>query len=119
MCSPRPKARAPQKILIATGSKIGLAFAAAKILVGERIPTHVVAMPSTEPYDRQNDAYRAEVLPADDLVEAGTTALWWKYVRGNGTVIGIDRFGESAPGGKLFEFFGFTPEKIAEAARRC
>jgi transketolase len=50
-------------------------------------------------------------------IEAGATALWWKYVRGNGAVVGIDRYGESAPAGKLFEFFGFTPEHVAEVAR--
>ncbi len=79
-------------------------------------------MPSTETFDRQDDAYRTEVLPADVpkiAIEAGTAALWWKYVRGSGDVIGIDRFGESAPVGKLFEFFGFTAEKIAAVARRC
>jgi transketolase len=110
----------PQRILIATGSEVGLALAAQKILAGEGIPTRVVSMPSTATFDRQDAVYRAGVLPSEVpkiAIEAGTTALWWKYVRGNGTVIGIDRFGESAPGGKLFEFFGFTAEKIAEAAR--
>jgi len=60
------------------------------------------------------------VLPEDVrkiAIEAGVTALWWKYVRGNGTVIGIDRFGESAPGAALFDYFGFTAEKVAAAAR--
>ena len=79
-------------------------------------------MPSTETFDRQDDTYRADVLPAEVpkiAIEAGTTALWWKYVRGNGSVIGLDRFGESAPAGQLFEFFGFTAEKIADTARRC
>jgi transketolase len=113
---------APQRILIATGSEIGLALAAQKILTAEGIRTRVVSMPSTETFDRQDDAYRADVLPHDVpkiAIEAGTTALWWKYVRGNGTVIGLDRFGESAPAGQLFEFFGFTAEKIADTARRC
>jgi transketolase len=112
----------PQRILIATGSEVGLALAAQKILAGEGIPTRVVSMPSTETFDRQDEAYRASVLPTDVAkvaIEAGVTALWWKYVRGNGTVVGIDRFGESAPGGKLFDFFGFTAEKVAEAARNC
>jgi transketolase len=79
-------------------------------------------MPSTETFDRQDAAYRESVLPNDVpkiAIEAGTTALWWKYVRGNGAVVGIDRYGESAPAGKLFEFFGFTPEKVAEVARNC
>jgi transketolase len=112
---------AAQRILIATGSEVGLALAAQKILEGEGIATRVVSMPSTETFDRQDAAYRADVLPdavPKIAIEAGTTALWWKYVRGNGTVIGIDRFGESAPAGKLFEYFGFTPEKVVEAARR-
>jgi transketolase len=111
---------APRCILIATGSEVGLALAARKLLAAEGIPTRVVSMPSTEAFDLQDAAYRAEVLPAGTpkvAIEAGTTALWWKYVRGDGTVIGIDRFGESAPAPKLFEFFGFTPEKVAEAAR--
>jgi transketolase len=109
-----------QRILIATGSEVGLALAAKKLLDAEGLATRVVSMPSTGSFDRQDAAYRQQVLPADVAkiaIEAGTTALWWKYVRGNGTVVGIDRFGESAPGGTLFEFFGFTPERIAEAAR--
>ncbi len=112
---------AAQRILIATGSEVGLALAAQKILEGEGIATRVVSMPSTGTFDRQDAAYRAEVLPdavPKVAIEAGTTALWWKYVRGSGAVVGIDRFGESAPAGKLFEYFGFTPEKVAEAARR-
>ncbi|MEO5559602.1 MAG: transketolase [Dokdonella sp.] len=111
-----------QRILIATGSEVGLALAAQKMLVAEGIRTRVVSMPSTETFDRQDDAYRASVLPTaipKIAIEAGVTALWWKYVRGNGTVVGIDRFGESAPGGPLFEFFGFTAEKVAQAARNC
>ena len=110
---------APQRILIATGSEVGLALAAKKKLEVDGIATRVVSMPSTATFDRQDEAYRSAVLPTGVpviAVEAGATALWWKYVRGNGTVIGIDRFGESAPGGKLFEFFGLTAEKIANAA---
>ncbi|MEO7432211.1 MAG: transketolase [Dokdonella sp.] len=109
-----------QRILIATGSEIGLALAAQKILAGEGIATRVVSMPSTETFDRQDAGYRASVLPEHVpkiAIEAGVTALWWKYVRGNGTVIGIDRFGESAPGAALFDYFGFTAEKVAAAAR--
>ncbi|NCT66670.1 MAG: transketolase [Rhodanobacteraceae bacterium] len=111
---------APARILIATGSEVGLALAAKQLLDAEGLPTRVVSMPSTETFDRQDAAYQAQVLPAavpKVAIEAGSSALWWKYVRGNGSVIGIDRFGESAPAGKLFEFFGFTAQKIAEAAR--
>ncbi len=111
---------AAQRILIATGSEVGLALDAQKLLAAEGIRTRVVSMPSTETFDRQDDAYRATVLPADVpkiAVEAGATALWWKYVGDRGAVIGIDRFGESAPGAALFEHFGFTAKNIAETVR--
>ena len=113
-------AGAPQRILVATGSEVGLALAAKNLLEAEGLATRVVSMPSTGTFDRQDESYRAEVLPEavpKIAIEAGSTALWWKYVRGNGTVVGIDRFGESAPGNVLFDFFGFTPQKIAEVAR--
>ena len=112
---------APQRILIATGSEIGLALEAKKQLEADGIRTRVVSMPSTETFDRQDDAYREQVLPTalpKIAIEAGTTALWWKYVRGNGTVIGIDRFGESAPAPQVFEYLGLTTAKVVEAARR-
>jgi transketolase len=113
---------APARILVATGSEVGLALAAKKLLDADGLPTRVVSMPSTEAFDRQDDAYRASVLPADVpkiAIEAGATAPWWKYVRGNGAVVGIDRYGESAPAGKLFEFFGFTPENVAAVAKNA
>ena len=71
-------------------------------------------------FDRQEDAYRDRVLPPElpcVAVEAGVTDFWRKYVGRSGTVVGIDRFGESAPAGELFRHFGFTPERVAEAAR--
>jgi transketolase len=111
---------APARILVATGSEVGLALAAKKILDAEGLATRVVSMPSTEAFDRQDAAYRASVLPAGVrkvAIEAGTTALWWKYVGEGGAVVGIDRFGESAPAPKLFELFGFTPEHVAKVAR--
>jgi len=110
----------PARILVATGSEVGLALEAKKLLDAQGLPTRVVSMPSTEAFDRQDAAYREQVLPRDVrkiAVEAGTTALWWKYVGSDGAVVGIDRFGESAPAGKLFPFFGFTPEHVAEVAR--
>jgi len=110
----------PARILIATGSEIGLALAAKKLLDAQAIPTRVVSMPSTATFDRQDSAYRASVLPAGVrkvAIEAGTTALWWKYVGNDGAVVGIDRYGESAPAGQLFEFFGFTPENVASVAK--
>ena len=110
----------PARILIATGSEIGLALDAKKLLDAQGLPTRVVSMPSTEAFDRQDAAYRDQVLPRDVrkvAIEAGTTALWWKYVGSDGAVVGIDRFGESAPAPKLFAFFGFTPEHVADVAR--
>jgi len=111
---------APARVLLATGSEVGLALAAKKLLDAEGLPTRVVSMPSTDAFDRQDEAYRRSVLPAGVrtvAVEAGSTALWWKYVGSNGAVVGIDRYGESAPAGKLFEYFGFTPQNVAAVAR--
>ena len=110
------------RIVIATGSEVGLALAAQKQLAAEGIGVRVVSMPSTATFDRQSAEYRESVLPSGVpkiAVEAGASALWWKYVRGEGCVIGIDRFGESAPGAQLFEHFGFTAERVAEEVRRC
>ena len=110
------------RIIIATGSEVGLALAVQKQLAGEGIGVRVVSMPSTATFDRQPQDYREAVLPSGVpkvALEAGASALWWKYVRGEGCVIGIDRFGESAPGPALFEYFGFIPERVAEVVRRC
>jgi transketolase len=110
------------RIIIATGSEIGLALAVQKQLASEGIGVRVVSMPSMTTFDRQSPEYREDVLPSGVpkiALEAGASALWWKYVRGEGCVVGIDRFGESAPGAALFEYFGFTPERVAEVVRRC
>ncbi|HEY6892618.1 MAG TPA: transketolase, partial [Rhodanobacteraceae bacterium] len=110
------------RIIIATGSEVGLALAVQKQLASEGIGVRVVSMPSTTTFDRQSPEYREDVLPSGVpkiALEAGASALWWKYVRGEGCVIGIDRFGESAPGPQLFEYFGFTPERVADVVRRC
>jgi len=77
-------------------------------------------MPSTSVFDRQDEAYRTGVLPRGVprvSVEAGVTDYWRKYVGLEGATVGIDRFGESAPGGELFKHFGFTPERVVAAAR--
>ncbi len=111
---------APARILIATGSEVALALAAKNLLDAEGLATRVVSMPSTETFDRQPDAWREAVLPPDLpklAIEAGCTGLWWKYVGCRGRVIGIDRFGESAPAGVLFEHFGLSAQRIADAAR--
>ncbi|MDH5648501.1 MAG: transketolase [Gammaproteobacteria bacterium] len=107
----------PDAIIIATGSEVDLAMKAAESLSGKKI--RVVSMPSTNVFDAQDQAYRESVLPssvtARVAVEAGVTGFWAKYVGLNGRVIGIDRFGESAPAGELFKHFGFTVESVVKA----
>jgi transketolase len=113
-------AGAPARILLATGSEVGLALAARELLQADGLPTRVVSMPSTDTFDAEPADYREAVLPPGIpvlAIEAGASAPWWKYARGSGGVFGIDRFGESAPGATLFEHFGFTPRRVAEAAR--
>ncbi|NIA02852.1 MAG: transketolase [Planctomycetia bacterium] len=105
---------APDAIIIATGSEVSLAMAAAEALSGRNI--RVVSMPCTSVFDAQDDAYRESVLPssvrARVAVEAGVTDFWRKYVGIDGKVVGIDRFGESAPAGDLFKEFGFTVDNV-------
>lgn len=110
----------PDLVLIATGSEVTLAIKAKEILSGQGVSVRVVSMPSTTVFDRQDLAYRRSVLPdrvKRIAIEAGATALWWKYVGLDGAVIGMDGFGESAPASALFPHFGFTAERIAETAR--
>ncbi|KGO99567.1 transketolase [Novilysobacter defluvii] len=108
----------PELILIATGSEVGLAMQAAQEL-GDSV--RVVSMPSTDVFDRQDQAYRESVLPRACrkrvAIEAGVSDFWRKYVGLDGAVIGIDRFGASAPAGDLFKHFGFTVDNVVEAAR--
>lgn len=104
-------------ILIATGSEVQLALAAQKLL---DFPVRVVSMPSTSVFDRQDENYRSAVLPKGlprVAIEAGVSDYWRKYVGLEGAVVGIDRFGESAPAPDLFKHFGFTPENVAKAVR--
>ena len=113
-------AEKPQAILIATGSEVELAMNAAKALAAEGIAVRVVSMPSTDVFDRQDAAYKASVLTKGVprvAVEAGVTDFWFKYVGLEGAVIGIDSFGESAPAGALFKYFGFTIEKVVAAVK--
>ncbi len=107
-------------ILIATGSEVGLATQAADALqaAGQRV--RVVSMPCTEVFDRQSPEWRESVLPSDCrrrvAIEAGVSDFWRKYVGLDGAVIGIDSFGASAPAEALFPHFGFTVERVVEAA---
>ena len=111
----------PQVILIGTGSEVELATSAAETLSAEGIKVRVVSMPCTDIFDKQDAAYKESVLPAAVTarvaIEAGSTALWYKYVGLQGAVIGIDRFGESAPAEVLFEYFGITVDKLVTAAK--
>jgi transketolase len=110
----------PRAILVATGSEVSLALAAQGMLEAQGIPVRVVSMPCTSVFDRQPQQYRDSVLTPGVrriAVEAGVTDYWRKYVGLEGAVVGIDRFGESAPAPELFKHFGFTPENVVKAVR--
>lgn len=107
-----------QLILIATGSELQHAVAAAKEL-GSGV--RVVSAPCLDKFDRQDEAYRHDVLPPSCrkrvAIEAGATSLWYKYVGLDGKTVGIDRFGLSAPGGKVMKELGITAEHLVEVAK--
>jgi transketolase len=110
-----PNARA---VLIATGSEVALAVEAQAALAAKGIAVRVVSLPCTQLFDAQSAAWREAVLPAGlprVAVEAGVTEGWYRYVGTDGAVVGIDRFGASAPAKVLFEQFGFTPAHVAAA----
>jgi transketolase len=109
---------AARAVIIATGSEVAIALAAQQALAAAGVAVRVVSMPCTSIFDRQDAAYRASVLPRGlprVAVEAGVTDYWRKYVGLEGAVIGIDRFGESAPANELYKFFGITAENVAAA----
>ena len=111
--------RGAKAVIIATGSEVSLALAAAAQLAEEKIRVRVVSMPSTTTFDQQDVAYKRRLLP-DDLpriaVEAGVTDFWWKYRPA--AVVGIDRFGESAPASVLNQHFGMTADNVAATVRQ-
>jgi transketolase len=112
--------RPPQLAIVATESEVKLARAAAALLSADGIAARIVSMPCVEAFERQEASWRHMVLPTNlpvVVVEAGATRGWWRYAGPDGNVIGLDRFGESAAEKDLFALFGFTPERIAEAAR--
>jgi transketolase len=108
-----------QAVIIATGSEVQLALQAQALLATRKIAVRVVSMPSTTTFDRQSADYKLEVLPARlprIAVEMGATDGWWKY--GVQAVVGLDRFGESAPAPVLFAHFGFTAENVAATVEK-
>jgi len=107
-------------VILATGTEVPLAITAQKQLADARLPVRVVSIPSTTVFDRQSEKYKAAVLPAGlprIAIEAGVTDFWWKYVRAEGAVLGVDRYGESAPAAAVFKHFGLTAENLTAVVR--
>jgi transketolase len=115
---------APDILLIATGSELQLAMQAAEALEADApsISARVVSLPCWELFDAQDEAYRESAIPRAArkrvTIEAGASTGWERYAGDDGAIIGIDHFGASAPAGTIFEKLGFTPERVAEVARR-
>jgi transketolase len=111
----------PTIILIATGSEVYLAMAAAETLAADGVKARVVSMPSTDVFEAQDAAYQESVLPAAVtarlVIEAGVSNGWWRYAGPQGRIIGLDRFGESAPAEELFEHFGFSADNVVAVAK--
>ncbi|MFZ7136502.1 transketolase [Avibacterium avium] len=111
----------PDLIFIATGSEVELVVKAAEQLRQEGKKIRVVSMPSTNVFDKQDEAYRESVLPSSVTkrvaVEAGISEFWYKYVGFGGRIVGMNTFGESAPAGELFKLFGFTVENVVAKAK--
>jgi transketolase len=111
----------PQVVLMGTGSEVSVAVEAAKLLAADGIRTRVVSFPSWKIFEEQSAEYKASVLPAGVpklAVEAGATLGWWKYVGLDGDVVGLDRFGASAPGPVVLEKLGFSAANVAARARK-
>jgi transketolase len=110
----------PEVILIATGSEVQLAVAAAEKLQAAGRAVRVVSMPCTNVYEQQDAGYRESVLPSDVFariaIEAAHKDFWYKFVGLDGAIIGMETFGESAPGPQLMEYYGFTVDAVVEAA---
>jgi transketolase len=114
-------AKDPQVVLIGTGSEVWAVLEAAKLLAAEGVRARVVSFPSWKIFEEQTAEYKASVLPAGVpklAVEAGVTLGWWKYVGSDGDVIGLDRFGASAPGPKVLAELGFSAENVAARAKK-
>jgi transketolase len=114
-------APSPRAVVIATGSEVSIALAAQKNLADAGVPVRVVSMPCTSVFDRQDRAWRDSVLPKGVprvAIEAGVTDYWRKYVGLEGEVVGIDRFGESAPAADVYKFLGIDAEHVVAAVQR-
>jgi transketolase len=111
-----------RSVLIGTGSELSICVEARSLLQEQGVPTRVVSMPSMELFAAQPDDYRAEVLPPDVrtrvAVEAGVDQPWWRWVGDGGAVVGVNRFGASAPYQTIYEHFGLTPAAVAERVQR-
>lgn len=111
----------PDIIFIATGSEIALAVSAADELATGGVKVRIVSIPCTDLFDAQDESYREQVLPgaitARVVIEAGITETWWRYAGAGGRIIGLDRFGESAPADQLFEHFGFSTDNVVAVAK--
>ncbi len=108
-------------MLIATGSEVALATGAAARLGADGIKARVISMPCTSLFDAQSDEYKQQVLPANVsrrvAIEAGVSDGWWRFVGQHGRIVGLDRFGASAPADDLFEHFGFSVDNVLTVAR--
>jgi transketolase len=107
-------------VIIATGSEIALALQTAEHLEKDGVGVRIVSMPSTTVFDQQNATYKSSVLPPNIpriAIEAGVSDFWWKY--GCAAVHGVDTFGESAPAGQLYEYFGLTVDQISKTVKQC
>jgi transketolase len=116
VCEAPGGAQHARAVIIATGSEVPMAVEAQQQLATQGLPVRVVSMPSTTVFDRQDVAYKSSVLPEGlprVAVEAGVTDFWWKYVRASGAVLGVDRYGESAPAGAVYKFLGLTAGNLA------
>ena len=110
----------PELIIIATGSEVGLAITSAEKISAKGNKVRVVSMPCCEIFDAQDAHYKEYVLPGSTCnriaIEAGHPAIWYRYTGLSGRVIGMDSYGESAPGADLFKHFGFTVSNVVEQA---
>jgi transketolase len=112
---------APKLLIVGTGSEVWPSVEAAKRLNSEGTPTRVISMPSWRLFEQQDEAYKASIFP-DHLpklaVEAGAPLGWWKWVGRHGDVIGLERFGASAPGPTVLKELGFSPDAIYARAKK-